>query len=323
MALVKTLLLSIVACVAIAAQTKPVPIIFDTDIGDDIDDALALALILQSPELDLRAVTTVVDDTETRTRLAWKELKLYGRTDVPRGTGAPEPLLDPARNTRARQFEVLTSADEFPAAARKPAPQLIVETLMNSSGKITLVPVGPLTNIALALKTEPRIKDKIERIVLMGGAFFPPRAEYNILRDRIAAEIVFRSGVPIVAVGLDVTMKCKLEGADLQRMRAANNPASQFLMRLIDLWQSGKPNQYPILHDPLAVGAAVRASLIETQLGTVQVETASPLTYGTTVFTPADRVKDVAPSTHVAKDVKVREFLDLFVDRLSSAPRAH
>jgi inosine-uridine nucleoside N-ribohydrolase len=213
---------------------------------------------------------------------------------------------------------VLTAADPFPATARKPAAQLIIETLMNSRDKITLVPVGPLTNIALALRTDPRIKDKIERIVLMGGAFFPARAEYNILRDRVAAEIVFRSGIPIVAVGLDVTMKCKLEGTDMERMRAATNPASRFLVQLIELWQNGKPTQYPTLHDPLAVAAAVRGSLIETQLGSVQVETASPLTYGTTVFTPA---RDKPASTQVARNVNVREFLDLFVERLSAAPR--
>lgn len=316
----KAILAGIAACLLLSAQQKPIPVIFDTDIGDDIDDALALALILQSPELDLRAVTTVVDDTDTRTRLAWKELKLYGRTDVALGTGAPEPLLDAPRNARAAQFEVLTAADEFPPAARKPAAQLIVETLLASREKITLVPVGPLTNIALALKLDSRIKDKIERIVLMGGAFFPPRAEYNIVRDRVAAEIVFRSGVPILAVGLDVTMKCKLEGADLDRMRQASNPATQFLVRLIGLWQKDQSTaKYPTLHDPLAVAAAVRSGLIETQSGTVSVETASPLTYGTTVFKAAS---DKPSTTKVARDVNVREFLDLFTSRLAAPPRA-
>src|SRR5512138_3654708 len=103
---------------AAALAAKPIPIIFDTDIGDDIDDALALALALQSPELDVRLVTTVLDDTETRTRLAWKELGLYNRRDIPLATGAPEPLLDPRRFTRARQFEVLTPEDVAPPATR-------------------------------------------------------------------------------------------------------------------------------------------------------------------------------------------------------------
>src|SRR5436190_19093383 len=100
-----------------AAQSKPIPIIFDTDIGDDIDDALALALALQSPELDVRAVTTVIDDTELRTRLAWKQLGLYGRREIPLGTGASEPLLDPMQTRRARQFDVLTPQDTPPASA--------------------------------------------------------------------------------------------------------------------------------------------------------------------------------------------------------------
>jgi purine nucleosidase len=315
----RCLLILLLACTAALAQ-KPIPVIFDTDIGDDIDDALALALALQSPEIDVRAVTTVIDDVSLRTRLAWKQLGLYGRRDVPLGTGAAEPLLDEVINNKSRQYEVLTAADEFPQGGRRNAVQLIVDTVMGSTEKITIVPVGPLTNIALALKADPRIKQKIERIVLMGGAFYPARREYNIYRDRAAAEIVFRSGLPIVAIGLDVTMKVKLEGPDMDRLRAGNNPASQFLVRLIELWQNGRSTQYPILHDPLAVAAVCRPGVVETALGGVQVETASPLTFGTTVFTPSERLKSPA-ATRVAKDVNVREFLDLFVTRLSAAPR--
>jgi purine nucleosidase len=315
----RAILCLVLACVTALAQ-KAIPIIFDTDIGDDIDDALALALALQSPELDVRAVTTVIDDVELRTRLAWKQLGIYGRHDIPLATGASEPLLDRVWNNKSRQYEVLTTADTFPPAARKRAVDLIVETLIDSPVKITLVPVGPLTNIALALKAEPKIKPKIERIVLMGGSFFPPRAEYNILRDRIAAQIVFSSGVPITAVGLDVTEKCKLEGQDLDRLRAAHNPASQFVVRLIELWQDGKTGHFPTLHDPLAVASALRSALIETRRGEIQVETASPLTFGMTLFTPSENSKRES-NTQVARDVNVRAFLDLFIDRLSSPPR--
>ena len=315
------ILLAMLLLAAIAAA-RPIPIIFDTDIGDDIDDALALALALQSPELDVRLVTTVLDDTETRTRLAWKELGLYGRRDVPLAMGAPEPLLDPRRFTRARQFEVLAAEDIVPEAARRRAAEAIIETLLAAGEKITLVPVGPLTNIALALKTEPRIKEKIERIVLMGGAFELLRPEYNIMRDRAAAEIVFSSGVPITAVGLDVTLKCQLQGSDFARLRAADNPASRFLVRLIELWQNNRPDQYPILHDPLAMAVALQPGLIETQAGAVRVETNSPLTNGMTIFTPAARLpKEARATTLVARTVNVRGFLDLFVARLSAPPR--
>lgn len=304
------------------AQTKPIPVIFDTDIGDDIDDALALALALQSPELDVRLVTTVADDVENRTRLAWKEMLLFGRRDVALATGAAEPLLDPKFPDQAAQFKVLTPQDQAPAAARARAADRIIETLLASPVKMTIIPVGPLTNIALAMKEEPRIKDKIERIVLMGGAYHPPRREYNIYRDRIAAEIVFTSGVQITAVGLDVTEKCKLEGSDLERIRNANNPASQFLYELIQLWQKGDPKRFPTLHDPLAVASALRPSLIETQRGAVHVETASPAFYGATVFTPEERLgKDQNANVHAAQNVNVRAFLDLFVERLSAPPR--
>lgn len=315
-----TLAVLLVAPTILAQQR--VPIIFDTDIGDDIDDALALALALQSPELDVRAITTVVDDTESRTRLAWKQLGLYGRRDIPLATGAPEPLLDPRRTSRARQFQVLTAEDTAPAAAGRNAAGLIVETLRASPEKLTLVPVGPLTNIALALKLDPRIKEKIERIVLMGGAFDMLRSEYNIQRDRVAAQIVFSSGVPITAVGLDVTTRCKLQGSDLDQLRAAENPASRFLVRLIGLWQNENAERYPTLHDPLAVAVTFQATLIETQLGRVQVETSSPLTNGMTLFTPSDRLPPtVRASTLVARQVNVRRFLDLFVDRLAAPPR--
>lgn len=292
------------------------PIIFDTDIGDDIDDALALALALQSPELDVRAVTTVIDDTDTRARLAWKELGLYGRHDVQLGIGASEPLLGAPRPGHAPQFQVLTASDTMPGNVHRRAADLIIDTLLGSAGKITLVPVGPLTNIALALKIEPRIKEKIERIVLMGGAFDLLKPEYNIVRDSAAARIVFASGVPITAVGLDVTLKCKLEGPDLQRLRAAGNPASKFLVQLIELWQDKHPDRYPTLHDPLAVAVAFRPNLVETQLGRVQVEVSGTLGDGLTIFKSAD-----SGTTLVSKQVNARQFLDLFVERLSKPPR--
>jgi inosine-uridine nucleoside N-ribohydrolase len=298
------------------AQTRRVPVIFDTDIGDDIDDALALALALQSPELDVKLVTTVADDVESRTRLAWKELGLFGRQDIPLATGAPEPLLDPRYPDKAAQFGILTAADQPPASARERAADKIIETLLASPVRMTLIPVGPLTNIALALREEPRIREKIERIVLMGGAYYPARREYNIYRDRIAAQIVFSSGIPITGVGLDVTEKCRLEGADLDRLKNAQNPATQFLYRLIELWQKDNPNRLPTLHDPLAVGTALRPTLVETQTGGVQVEIVSPAFFGATVFR-----LDEKSGTRVARVVNVREFLDLFTERVSAPPR--
>lgn len=303
---------------AAAQSQRQIPVIFDTDIGDDIDDAIALALVLQSPELDVRGVTTVFGVVEQRTRLAWKELVLYGRQTTPLATGAGDPLLDPPVVQKARQFEVLTDTDTPPERAHRRAAEFIIETLLASTEKLTLVPVGPLTNIALALRLEPRIKAKIDRIVLMGGAFKRLSSEWNIQRDRAAAQIVFSSGIPIVAVGLDVTMQCKLEAKDLERLRAASNPATRFLVKLIELWQNGNPAQTPILHDPLAVAAVFRPDLIEFDTGHVEVETGSPLTFGMTMFKSSAK-----GTTRVATTVKVRSFLDLLIDRLAAPPRPH
>ena len=250
------------------------------------------------------------------------------------------PLVGPYGNRATpAQFRVLDAQDAAPPAAQRRATDLIIETLLASPRKVTLVPIGPMTNIALALKEEPRIKEKIERIVMMGGAFDVLVPEYNIRRDYLASAIVFHSGVPITAVGLDVTQKCKFLGPDIDRLRKADHPAAQFLVRLIELWRDGRETRYPTLHDPLAVAVTFLPELVETQLGRVDVETfGSNATKGLTVFTPAkdppgrympfslapdptDQPRDVGMTTLVAKQVKVSAFVDLFVKRLVAGSR--
>jgi inosine-uridine nucleoside N-ribohydrolase len=296
------------ACLTASAQAR-IPVILDTDLGDSIDDALALAFALNSPELDVRAVTTVIDDVESKTRLAWKMLGVYNRRDIALAMGAPEPLLDPALSTASKEFEVLTRNDTIPDAARKRAADVIIDTVLQSRGKITIVAIGPLTNIALALKTDPRIKNNIERIVIMGGAYLSSETEYNVKRDRAAADIVFRSGVPITAVGLDVTSQCKVREKDLDRLRLANDPTSNFLSRLIDLSEEQTHDANPTLYDPLAIAAIFRPDLLEMQTGTVDVPLSGS---GQTVFKPAAGSK-----TQVAVKVNAPAFLDLFAERVS------
>ena len=246
----KLLALALLAGLTALAQERAqarIPIILDTDIGDSIDDALALAFALHSPELDVRAVTTVIDDVESKTRLAWKMLGIYNRRDIALAMGASEPLLDPTMPATSKEFDVLTRNDVIPDAARKRAADLIIDTLLQSRGKITIVAIGPLTNIALAIKTDPRIKSNIERIVMMGGAYLSSETEYNVKRDRVAADIVFHSGVPITAVGLDVTSQCKLREDDIDRMRLADDPAGLFLVRLLDLAEEQTHDASPTL----------------------------------------------------------------------------
>jgi len=314
----RILLTALFAFRLLCADERPIPVILDTDIGDDIDDALALSFALQSPELKLLAVTTVLQDREGRASLVWKTLSLFGRTDIPVGVGAEQPLVAPAGTGKVRQVEVLGPLDRIPLARMRGGIPLIVDTCLNATGKVTILAIGPATNIALALRAEPRIKEKIERIVLMNGVFFKPGLEYNTRRDPEASAIVYGSGVPVTAVGLDVTMQCKLTAADMRRFEQSQLPSAQFLYKLIRIWNSGKDDQFPILHDPLAVGVTFLASLVSVVSGSVEVETRGEpnRTYGMTLLK-----RDANGKIRVAEEVSSREFIELFLDRVLEPPR--
>jgi purine nucleosidase len=311
-------LTALLAARLLSADERAIPVILDTDIGDDIDDALALSLVLQSPELNLLAVTTVLQDREGRASLVWKILSLFGRTDIPIGAGAEQPLVAPPSTGQVRQVEALGQLDRIPPGRMHSGIPLIVDTCLNAAGKVTILAIGPATNIALALRAEPRIKDKIERIVLMNGVFFKPGLEYNARRDPEASAIVYSSGLPVTAVGLDVTMQCKLTAADLRRIEQSTLPTAQFLYQLIRLWNRGKDDQLPILHDPLAVAVTFRPGLISVAAGSVEVEThgAPNRTYGMTVLR-----RDANGKIRVAGEVGAREFIDLFLERILQPPR--
>ena len=293
------------------------PVILDTDIGDDIDDALALSLALQSPELKVLGIVTVLQDGGRRADLVWKILSLYRRTEIPVGVGAEQPLVAPPRTGTVRQTEVLLDTDRMPADRRPNGLQLLIDTCLRSPVKVTIVAYGPLTNIAIALRAEPRLTEKLERIVLMNGLFFRPGLEYNTKIDPEASAIVYSSGVPVVAVGLDVTMQCVLSADHLRQFAASRLESVQFLWKLIQIWQHGNPEQRPVLHDPLAVAVTVQPNLITTARGTVAVETRGvpDRTYGMTIFR-----KDASGPTQVAQEVSATAAVDFFMSRVLTAP---
>ncbi|HUT37250.1 MAG TPA: nucleoside hydrolase [Planctomycetota bacterium] len=295
---------------------RPLPILIDTDIGDDIDDALALALALTSPEVDLRAVTTVYGDVATRTRLALKLLATYGRPDIPVGTGRGAPLMGTLPTHVPNQAVVLDDGEALPQPSGHPADELIRRTAHEAAGRLVVITIGAMTNMAIALLRDPRLARQA-RLVVMGGVVGRQQAEWNIRCDPEAARICFESGIPTTLVGLDVTMKCQMAEADVEALATHGSAATQLLDAMVAGWSGSADGQRkrkcPILHDPLAVAVAFRPELVTVEPRKVVVETRGEFTRAFTVATRSD-----TPNASVCLDVDSAAFLRLFMGRLLS-----
>lgn len=297
-------LIALLACsLCLHAAPKPVPVLLDTDIGSDIDDAFAIALILHSPELDLRAVTTVSGDTEARARLAAKMLWVDGRRNIPVAAGVPGKKLD---IPQAPWGDGFTS----PSLLKEPAVDLMRSTIDREQGKIVLIAIGPLTNVAELLQKYPGEKRKIREIVLMGGSiargYYPnsgPTPEYNIAADAPAAQVVFTSGIPILMAPLDVTARLQLDAAHQQIIYSKQTPLTDALQALYKLW--GQPT--PTLHDPMAIGLFLDPQLCTTQHLAVQVDDKG--------MTRVEKGK--AANAEVAVDNDPARFIAFYVHRVA------
>ena len=296
-------------------------IILDTDIGDDVDDALALTFALLCGRIELLGVTTVFRDTVRRAELACCVLEALGRSDVAVYAGLGKPLLDPAAEGRAaiaahrsRQMEAI---ERYPASRRpgdRRAVDFIIDTVMGGDGEITLVPIGPLTNIAAALTLEPRLAERA-RICLMGGCTHRLKAEWNAACDPGAARIVFGSGPPITMVGLDVTERCRMSYEQVRAIGAVDRPINRLCFELIHLWGGDAREPRPVLHDPLAVAMVFDPTFCETRSMRIDVETRSEHLAGATV---PRREGEGEPNAEVCVAVDAERFLSYFVDTLSS-----
>ena len=271
------------------------PVILDVDPGHD--DAVALMLACGHPDLDLLAVTTVAGNVtiEKTTRNALRVLSLVGYTDVPVGVGAPEPLERPLHTAEDIHGKSgLDGPEEIPHADfesdESGAVALIADTLRASTEPVTLIPVGPLTNIAAFLREHPGLKDRVARISLMGGSMglgnTTPAAEFNIYVDPEAAREVFESGLPITMSGLDVTHQAGASPRERERLRATGrvgHVVAGFLDFFAATYESVFGFDAPPLHDPVAVAAVLEPGLLETRPMRVDIECESDLTRGETV----------------------------------------
>lgn len=295
-----------------------VDVILDTDIGDDIDDALALLFALKSPELRVRAVTTVYGDVETRGMLALRIIEALDAGDIPVQPGASKPLLEARPTHKPNQAVVLEGwKPKRPVRWRRNmrhAVELIAEEVEKARGDVAIVSVGPLTNIALALAAYPWIADKA-RLVMMGGCYSRQEAEYNVSRDPEAAKIVFESGIPSTMVGIDVTLRCRMSQSQVESFKTSNLPEVSLVYRMIEAWMNAWMKEtgrrhLPILHDPLAVAVGFERSLVKTRPMCIRVEVKGEYTRGFTV--PVEG----RPNADVCVDVDERRFMDLFMKRV-------
>ena len=181
-------------------------VIIDTDIGDDIDDALAIAFALACPELDIRGITVVHGEVHLRERLLSKLLRLAGRPEIPVGVGEAQPVnQEPRQGIVQFQARALDEEDLSEATERPTAQQLFRDILLGSTEPVVLITIGPLTNVARLVLELPERERNISRITMMGGDVSNPYPEYNVNCDPEAADVVLRSGIPVSLVGLDVT----------------------------------------------------------------------------------------------------------------------
>ncbi len=314
-------------------------IIVDTDVamgapGSDIDDGFAFALAVDLADQQLELVTTVNGNTdvETSTLIAVDLLRRLGRPDIPVVKGAAAPLLQPVHDHPARDRVAGVRerlADGKPAPGR--AATAIIDLVMANPGEISLVAIGPLTNIAVALALEPALNTAVKEIVIMGGAFLRTThalsmpGEFNIWIDPEAAAIVLNSGAPLRFIGLDVTLQVQLNRADADRLQATGRPFASYAGQCAHAWIDYLRSAYPgrgyvsaPMHDPLAVAVVSRPQLVTWRPARVQVEYCSSITRGVTVADLLCERNPPEPNCLVATEVDSASFIDFFLNHVYS-----
>jgi len=296
-------------------------IILDCDPGHD--DAVAIIMAGQHPDIDLLGIT-VVAGNQTLEKTVKNALSICQHLDldVPVYAGMSRPMVRDQITAGAHHGESGLDGPVFEPLTRKAEPthavKFIIDTLINSDGSITLVPTGPLSNVAMAMCLEPKIIPKIREIVLMGGAYqlgnVTPAAEFNIFADAEAAHIVFSSGAPLVMMGLDITNQAQCTDEIVKRMEKIGNKASKLFAEMMGffietqqrlLGFSGGP-----LHDPTCVAWLIDPSCIELKEMYTEVEIRSDKSYGRTLCDYFG-VTENKPNSRVAVEIDQSKFWDI------------
>lgn len=296
-------------------------IILDCDPGHD--DAIAIMLAARHPAIDLLGIT-IVAGNQTLNKTLVNGLNVCQKLDinVPIHAGMPKPIMREQIVADNIHGESGLDGPIFSPLVRKAeskhAIQYIIDTLMNSDGDITLVPVGPLTNIAVAMRMQPAILPKIREIVLMGGAYgtgnFTPSAEFNIYADPEAARVVFTSGVPLVMMGLDLTNQTICTADVISRMKKVGGPAGELFSDIMSFTLKTQYENYGLaggpVHDATCIGYLINPDAFKMQDMYVEIDVNNGPCYGRTVCDELG-VTGKQPNTKVGMTIDTKWFWDL------------
>jgi purine nucleosidase len=318
----------------------PKRILLDTDPG--IDDALAILLALASPELSLEGVSVVHGNCslEQATRNGLSILELAGAGHIPLARGCELPLVQPSLLAAETHGDTGLGYASLPEPRTQPiglhGSDFLIEKVLSNPGEITLVAIGPLTNVALAIRKEPKFAKSLKEIIIMGGAIrhegnVTALAEFNTYVDPHATHIVFHAGIPTTLVPLDVTYQCILTASDVERLLKINSPITKFIkdstdfyMEYHDAWQGIKGC---IINDPLALALTFAPELCDYQSLPVDVDISGGVSMGKT-FADFFNYDKKPANMRVALGVRARDFIELFLERMERlaqkmSPRRH
>lgn len=307
-------------------------IIIDTDPG--VDDALAILLALASPEIQLEALTTTQGNVtqEKATRNALSILELASASHIPVASGSILPLVQPLRASAVIHGESGIGNSVLPEPKARPvethAVDYLIERVLREPHQISIFPIGPLTNIAMAIRKEPRFAEAVKELVIMGGAILEhgnitPVAEFNIYVDPHAAHIVFHSGIPIKLIPLDATHKCLLKQEHVDRLMKIDSPISRFIRDAMEVYLDASfklGHEGSVLHDPLTLATIIVPELLTCKEYYVDVDITGGVCMGKTFADVTDVLKKPA-NMMVVMDVHGADFVELFLQRVEDLSR--
>lgn len=312
---------------------RPLRVLLDTDPG--IDDALTILLALASPEVNLRALTVTGGNCRLTEGVqnALNVLALGGATSIPVAAGCPVPLLRPPTVAAETHGATGLGYATLPLAPTQPVSEhgvdLLIREILTAPGEVTVVAVAPLTNLALAIRKEPRIVQAVRQVVIMGGALradgnTTPLAEFNFYVDPHAAAIVLHSGLPIVLLPWDITRHVQLTQADIERLLLLPGPIPQFIADTTRFYIEFHIKYFGYsgcsINDPVALALVFQPDLASLQPLYVDVELSSPLTLGKTVGDFQGMTGQPA-NVQVVMELDTSRFISLFLERMENLAR--